>query len=100
MFGPLGVTEILFILVLALLVFGPKRLPDVGRTIGRAMGEFRRASQELRRSFNAEVALDADEPRPAVRRRIEPARETEAEAAAPPADPAATPPEAAAPPEH
>jgi len=63
MFGPLGVPEVLFILVLALLVFGPRRLPELGRTIGRAMGEFRRASTDLRRTLNNELALEDETPR-------------------------------------
>ena len=56
MFGSLGLPEILFILVLALLVFGPRRLPEVGRTIGRALGEFRRATGDLKRSFDQEMS--------------------------------------------
>lgn len=55
MFGTLGLPEILFILVLALLVFGPRRLPEVGRTIGKALGEFRRATGDLKRSFDQEM---------------------------------------------
>lgn len=61
MFGSLGFPEILLILVLALLVFGPKRLPEVGRTIGKGLSEFRRASADLKRTVNAELALDEDE---------------------------------------
>lgn len=56
MFGSLGLPEILFILVLALLVFGPRRLPEVGRTVGRALGEFRRATGDLKRSFDQETS--------------------------------------------
>lgn len=63
MFGSLGWPEIVFILVLALLVFGPRRLPEIGRTIGRGLGEFRRASADLRRSIETEVSLDGREPR-------------------------------------
>ncbi len=58
--GPLGIPELLFILVIALLVFGPKRLPEIGRTMGRAMGEFRRATTDLKRSFNTEVSLEEE----------------------------------------
>ncbi len=58
MFGSLGLPEILFILVIALLVFGPRRLPEIGRTIGKALGEFRRATTELKRSIDTVVRLD------------------------------------------
>lgn len=55
MFGSLGFAEILFILALALLVFGPKRLPEVGRTLGRTLREFRRATSDLKRSVEREI---------------------------------------------
>jgi TatA/E family protein of Tat protein translocase len=73
MFGSLGLPEILLILVVALLIFGPKRLPEVGRTIGKGLGEFRRASADLKRTVNAELALDDDE-RSRTARRPEPPR--------------------------
>ncbi len=63
MLGSLGVPEIIFILVLALLIFGPKRLPEIGRTVGKGLAEFRRASSEIQRTINAELALE-DDPRP------------------------------------
>ena len=53
--GPLGVQETVFIFVLALLVFGPRKLPELGRTIGKAMSEFRRASSELKATFDREM---------------------------------------------
>lgn len=65
MFG-LGVPELIFILVLALLIFGPKRLPEIGRTLGRGMSEFRKASNDLKRTINVELALD-EENQPPVR---------------------------------
>lgn len=61
MFGSLGIPEIVFILFLALLVFGPRKLPEVGRTIGRALGEFRRATGDLKRTFDREVNAFEDE---------------------------------------
>lgn len=63
--GPIGIPEMLFILAFALLIFGPKRLPELGRTIGKAMGEFRRATIDLKRSIDVEIAEDPV-PRPAV----------------------------------
>lgn len=58
MFGSIGVPELILIFVLALLLFGPRKLPDIGKSLGRAMGEFRRASNDLRRSLEEEVAAD------------------------------------------
>jgi TatA/E family protein of Tat protein translocase len=63
MFGPLGFQELLLILVLALLIFGPKKLPEVGRTIGRGMAEFRRATSDLKRTIETEVDLEDRKPR-------------------------------------
>lgn len=76
--GPLGIPELLFILVIALLIFGPKRLPEIGRTMGRAMGEFKRATTDLKRSFNTEMALE-EERQP---RRAKPIHESPAETVA------------------
>ena len=59
MFG-IGSTEILVILVVALLVLGPKKLPQIARTIGRAMGEFRRVSTEFQRTLNTEIAFEEE----------------------------------------
>lgn len=58
MFGPFGGFEILVLLVLGLLIFGPRRLPEIGRTLGRAMMEFRRAAAELRTSIEREIDLE------------------------------------------
>jgi TatA/E family protein of Tat protein translocase len=56
MFG-IGMPELVIIFVIALLVFGPKELPKIGKTIGKAMGEFRRASDELKEGIQREVDL-------------------------------------------
>ena len=68
MIGSLGLPEILFILVLALLVFGPKRLPKVGRTLGRALGEFRRATSDLKQTIDREINTVDVKEEPAPRR--------------------------------
>jgi TatA/E family protein of Tat protein translocase len=57
-FGSLGGPEIIFIFVLALLLFGPRKLPEIGRTVGRALSEFRRATQEFRGSLERDIALE------------------------------------------
>jgi sec-independent protein translocase protein TatA len=53
--GSLGWQETLAIFILALILFGPKKLPELGRTLGKAINEFRRASSELRSSFDREM---------------------------------------------
>ena len=57
-FGPLGIQEILIILALALIVFGPRRLPQLGRALGRTLEEFRRGAHDLRSSLEREVRIE------------------------------------------
>ena len=56
--GSIGGAEILMILVLALLLFGPRSLPKIGRTIGRGLAEFRKASSELKSNLVREVEME------------------------------------------
>ncbi len=58
MFGPLGMPEIIMIFIVGLLLFGPRKMPELGRSIGRALGEFRRASNEFKRTVEDEVAAE------------------------------------------
>lgn len=53
--GPVGAQEMIFIFLLALVLFGPKKLPELGRTIAKAVSEFRRASSDLKASFEREM---------------------------------------------
>ncbi len=53
--GPLGMGEIVVLFILALLVFGPKKLPELGKTFGKGMAEFKRASNELKTTFQKEM---------------------------------------------
>lgn len=62
MFG-IGGTELLVILVVALIVLGPKSVPQIARTLGKAMGEFRRVSTEFQRTLNLEAAQEEHEKR-------------------------------------
>jgi Tat protein translocase TatB subunit len=58
MFGTLGGPELLLILVIALIVFGPRKLPEIGKSIGKMMVEFRRASNDFKRTIEDEVEAD------------------------------------------
>ena len=61
MFGTLGPQEVFIIFLVALLLFGPKKLPEIGRTVGKALSEFRRASNELKATFDRELGnLEAE----------------------------------------
>jgi TatA/E family protein of Tat protein translocase len=53
--GPLGFPELILIFIVALIVFGPKRLPEIGRTIGKALGEFKKATDDLKSTIEREV---------------------------------------------
>lgn len=56
MFGSIGLPELVLIFIVALLLFGPRKLPEIGKTVGKALGEFRRASNDLKRTLEDEVA--------------------------------------------
>jgi TatA/E family protein of Tat protein translocase len=55
----LGSTELLFILVVALIFFGPRKLPQLARSMGKSLAEFRKASEDFKRTWEREVALEA-----------------------------------------
>lgn len=58
--GPIGFQELILILIIALVVFGPKKLPELGRSLGKTLAEFRRASNEIKQSIEKELQ-DTDE---------------------------------------
>ena len=61
--GSLGVPELIVIFVVALIVFGPKKLPELGKSLGKGLAEFRRASNELKSTIEEEVrAIEAEPP--------------------------------------
>lgn len=59
MFG-IGSTELLVILVVALIVLGPKNLPKMAQTLGKAMGQFQKVSRDFQRTINTEIALEEE----------------------------------------
>ena len=56
--GSIGFMELFLIFIVALLVFGPRKLPEIGRTLGRAIGEFRKATHDFRSSLEEEVRVE------------------------------------------
>lgn len=58
MFGPLGTPELLLIAVIALFIFGPRKLPELMRSLGKSVGEFKRASNELKNTLDEEIRLE------------------------------------------
>ena len=55
MFGSIGMPELVLIFIVALLVFGPKKLPEIGKSIGKGLAEFKRASDDLKRTIEQEI---------------------------------------------
>ena len=58
----LGSTELLFILVIALIFFGPRKLPTLARSMGKSLAEFRKASEDFKRTWEREVELESVRP--------------------------------------
>ena len=56
MFGSLGVPELIVIFVIALIIFGPRKLPEIGRSLGRSINEFKRASNEFKAQIESEIS--------------------------------------------
>ena len=95
MFGSIGMPELIIILVIALIIFGPRKLPELGRSLGRSIGEFKKASNELRNTLEEEIRIEEQrDNRAAIR-----AEQDTAVAAAATAPSATPPPVTPAPPD-
>ena len=68
MFGSIGMPELIVIFVIALIIFGPRKLPELGRSLGKSINEFKRASNELKSTLDDEIRME--EQRSAERQRI------------------------------
>jgi sec-independent protein translocase protein TatA len=90
MFGSIGMPELVIILVIALIIFGPRKLPELGRSLGRSIGEFKKASNELRSTLEDEIRVEEQRDSRATMR----AEQNSAMAAASATPPTPTPAEA------
>jgi TatA/E family protein of Tat protein translocase len=87
MFGSIGMQELIIIFVIALIVFGPRRLPELGKSLGKSIAEFKRASNELRNTLEDEIRID--EQRQTKAAPVAPIAATPSAAAATPTEPPA-----------
>jgi sec-independent protein translocase protein TatA len=58
MFGNIGLPEMMVIMAIALLVFGPKKLPEIGRSVGKALREFKKSTEEIKDKFEEQIRAD------------------------------------------
>src|SRR5947209_11203257 len=58
MLGSIGMPELIVIFVIALIIFGPRKLPELGRSLGKSLAEFKKASNELRSTLEEEIRLE------------------------------------------
>jgi sec-independent protein translocase protein TatA len=66
MLGSIGMPELIIIFVIALIIFGPRKLPELGRSLGKSLAEFKKASNELRSTLEEEIRLEEQKsPEPA-----------------------------------
>ena len=58
MFGSIGMPELIIILVIALIIFGPRKLPELGKSLGRSLSEFKKASTDLQNTLEQEIKIE------------------------------------------
>jgi sec-independent protein translocase protein TatA len=100
MFGPIGMPELILIFVVALLVFGPKKLPEIGKSLGKGLSEFKKASDELKKTIADEIEAGKHEAASLRQSVAETARLVPVPETVPRAEGAASPEPAAQPPDQ
>lgn len=78
MFGSIGMPELIIIFVIALIIFGPRKLPELGRSLGKSLAEFKRASNELKSTLEEEIRIEEQQQRAAETATVKPAIPTPA----------------------
>ena len=63
MFGSIGMPELIIIFVIALIIFGPRKLPELGRSLGKSLAEFKRATNDLKGTLEEEIRLEEQQQR-------------------------------------
>ena len=86
--GPIGMPELIVILVIALIIFGPRKLPELGKSLGRSLNEFKKASTDLQNTLEQEIKIEEQKEAAAKTKAAEPpatpvSQSAETEAAAP-----------------
>ena len=75
MFGSIGMPELIIILVIALIIFGPRKLPELGKSLGRSLNEFKKASQDLQNTLEQEIKIEEEKEKEAAKPKpVEPER--------------------------
>ncbi len=67
MFGSIGFPELMVIFIIALIIFGPRRLPEIGKSLGKSIAEFKRASNDLRNTLEEEIRIEEHKAVPPAR---------------------------------
>jgi len=88
MFGSIGMPELIIIFVIALIIFGPRKLPELGKSLGKSIAEFKKASNELRNTLEEEIRIEEQKDAAVKQASVQ----TSAPAAAAPTPPAHTEP--------
>jgi TatA/E family protein of Tat protein translocase len=87
--GSLGVPELIVIFVIALIIFGPRKLPEIGRSLGKSLAEFKKASNDLRSTLEQEIQFDEQRSQLEASRAAQPPVHVQAQVQAPLAEPPA-----------